>query len=113
MSNDLRLCHGHFEGRFSPKSMLTEMLFPQLELRESEDSKSLFTKQTFFPASFVLLFGKKKVLIKYFLIRLWVAPRVVYFFRSRNPSFQLRSIKFIDRKPRNFDGIDMQVVSYG
>jgi len=93
--------------------MLTEMLFPQLELRESEDSKSLFTKQTFSPASFVLLFGKKKVLIKYFLIRLWVAPRVVYFFRSRNPSFQLRSIKFIDRKPRNFDGIDMQVVSYG
>lgn len=89
MSNDPRLCHGHFERKSSPK-------FP------------LFTKQSFFPSEFCFVIREEKSFNKYILIRLWVAPRVIYFFRSRNPPFQ-----FIDRKPRNFDGIDMQVVSYG
>lgn len=67
----------------------------------------------FFPSEFCFVIREEKSSNKYILIRLWVAPRVIYFFRSRNRPFQLRPIKFIDRKPRNFDGIDMQVVSYG
>lgn len=67
MSNELRLCHGHFEGRFSPKSML-RCNFPSLNSEKVKLIRNLYLPSKHFPSKFCSVIREEKCFNKHYIL---------------------------------------------